>query len=372
MTITLRPLLWALLLLPTLTAAAPFGRVHALAGLDDGVVLATSEGVYRLNAERQGTHLSDAVFTALAPLRERPGQLLGAGKQLMRSDDGGRTWQAVPGAPAGIVALATTRAAPGRVYALADALYVSADSGRSWTRTGAPPGATESLTASQTDPTSVYVAGAQGPYVSRDAGRSWQPASLWRLPAPLVATSADGRVYAFLWGQGLLRTQEPALSWEVLFNGFGGQAVTGLAGADGMLFATTTADKLFVSTNGGTSWQPYVQPSPPATDAERRGERLFAQNCVGCHGERGIGETPRLGQQQPLAPALDETAHAWHHGDEQLIGTILNGGPQRMPAWRGALSRADAADLVAYIKSLWDERALRCQGPAHMSADCRR
>lgn len=109
-------------------------------------------------------------------------------------------------------------------------------------------------------------------------------------------------------------------------------------------------------------------------EAARRGEKLFEANCQACHGQRGAGESPHAGLAgQALAPALDATMHAWHHTDEQLRETILKGSPvpnSRMVGWEGRLSGRDADDLVAYMKSLWDERALRCQGPKHMNPGC--
>ena len=70
-----------------------------------------------------------------------------------------------------------------------------------------------------------------------------------------------------------------------------------------------------------------------------------------------------------MAPALDESAHAWHHTDEALEKTILEGAPRtsRMAAWNDAgLSTQDARDLIAYIKSLWTQRELDFQGPKRM------
>jgi hypothetical protein len=38
-----------------------------------------------------------------------------------------------------------------------------------------------------------------------------------------------------------------------------------------------------------------------------------------------------------------------------------------MAAWKNnGLSEQNAQDLVAYIKSLWTQRELDCQGPKHM------
>jgi len=70
-----------------------------------------------------------------------------------------------------------------------------------------------------------------------------------------------------------------------------------------------------------------------------------------------------------MAPALDASAHAWHHTDEALVRTILDGSPrtQRMIAWKNKdLTEQNAQDLVAYITSLWTQRELDCQGPKHM------
>jgi len=66
---------------------------------------------------------------------------------------------------------------------------------------------------------------------------------------------------------------------------------------------------------------------------------------------------------------LNDTSHAWHHSDEQLAQTILQGiqRTNRMPAWKNVLTEKQAYDIVAYIKSLWSPRILACQGPKHMS-----
>lgn len=106
-----------------------------------------------------------------------------------------------------------------------------------------------------------------------------------------------------------------------------------------------------------------------------KGESLYKKNCIGCHGEKGIGENPRDiyakdGKGNYVAPPLNESAHAWHHTDEQLIEIILDGSSRnpRMIAWKSQqLSIDDARALVEYIKSLWSERIRKyCQGPRHM------
>jgi mono/diheme cytochrome c family protein len=112
---------------------------------------------------------------------------------------------------------------------------------------------------------------------------------------------------------------------------------------------------------------------PPDPEAAKRGQKLYEQYCGSCHGANGAGEPPippnlRL-PGYFSAPALDDSQHAWHHSDQDLARVILEGSrrTQRMPGWKGVLSRQDAVDIVAYMKSLWSARALECQGPKHMS-----
>ena len=66
---------------------------------------------------------------------------------------------------------------------------------------------------------------------------------------------------------------------------------------------------------------------------------------------------------------LNETSHAWHHGDEQLVSIILKGlrRTKNMPSFKGVISEKEAYDIVAYIKSLWSPRIIACQGPKHMT-----
>ena len=113
-----------------------------------------------------------------------------------------------------------------------------------------------------------------------------------------------------------------------------------------------------------------VKPEPSAVF---RGTALYKKYCVSCHRKDGVGE-PRVPwsiRRPDLIEAmpLNETSHAWHHGDEQLVATIMEGterSRRRMPAFGSIITLQDATDLVAYLKSLWSERILACQGPAHM------
>lgn len=110
----------------------------------------------------------------------------------------------------------------------------------------------------------------------------------------------------------------------------------------------------------------------PDRRAAHRGAPLYQKYCQSCHGERGVGEPLSFSayiHRQIVAPALDDSQHAWHHSDDDLTAFILNGSPRtaRMPAWKGLLTESQVRDIVAYIKSLWGPRAIECQGPKHMA-----
>lgn len=77
-----------------------------------------------------------------------------------------------------------------------------------------------------------------------------------------------------------------------------------------------------------------------------KGEKLFADNCVSCHGEGGKGN------QEMGAPNL--TDKIWLYGSDEaaLIETISNGRSGVMPAWEGRLDPATIKAMAVYVHSL--------------------
>ncbi|MBX3646362.1 MAG: c-type cytochrome [Rhodocyclaceae bacterium] len=374
-----RLMVCGLLAVPVTALAMPeLGRIFALApsGESDGVLAATANGLYlaqpngklTLRASREGG------FIALAADPNNSKLFYASGKSggLLRSNDGGQNWQTVSkGGPGSFGLLAVNPKNSKRLYGVSDGLFRSTDGGLTWARMGSAPDKLMSIAAS---PTRLYAGTEEGLRFSTDEGASWSPASVARIPATMISAEKNGALYTFNWGQGFLIAREPKLSWTPLSNGFGGQAILVYAKSAGSMFAGTHIGRLFTSSDGGRNWRPIATERGPLSAAEKHGEKLFAANCHACHGVNGIGEAPKYGQpDQGLAPALDDTAHAWHHTDEQLQNTILKGSPvpnSRMVGWEGRLKPQDAQDLIAYMKSMWNERALRCQGPKHMDPGC--
>ncbi len=219
----------------------------------------------------------------------------------------------------------------------------------------------------------LYAATESGLYTSQDGGQSWQDSGEFRLPITLLARQ-EGRLYAFVVGKGLLVQRPGADGWEVLNNQFGAQVLQQLSvTADGM-YGVNQFGSILYSSDRGKQWR-RLWPQKELDAAQQRGKALFAANCQKCHGIEGVGETYSLQALTTkgylMAPPLNDFTHAWHHTDDQLVKTILEGSPRksRMEGWKGRLSEQQARDVVAYIKTLWGPRALACQGPKHMQCN---
>jgi cytochrome c oxidase cbb3-type subunit 3 len=91
-----------------------------------------------------------------------------------------------------------------------------------------------------------------------------------------------------------------------------------------------------------------------------RGEQLFTQHCVSCHGERGKGGSgtgvtfSRPRDAPVMAPALNNPGFQQAASDEMLKATLLRGREGTpMPSLSSmGLTESDADNLVAYLRTL--------------------
>ena len=89
-----------------------------------------------------------------------------------------------------------------------------------------------------------------------------------------------------------------------------------------------------------------------------KGKTLFQSDCASCHGTNGAGGK-HIGSAVSAdlqAPGLEKT---YHHKTKLIVRAILDGKDQNgeklnavMPRWKGRLSKAQARDIVAYLKTL--------------------
>lgn len=241
----------------------------------DRLYLATHHGLFVVGADgkaRQVSELTDD-FMGFTPHPTDPEVLYASGHPagggnlgFTVSRDGGRSWSKLgdgAGGPVDFHQMDVSKADPAVVYGVFGDLQRSVDGGRSWTRVGPAPEGLIALAASGTEVDRLYAATRGGLMLSTDGGRQWRPAHLLRTPATAVHVTADGTVYAFIVGTGLVRVSEPGFRWATVGNAFGDAYVLHLtAVADGethRLYAVTLdpntrAQALHVSRDGGRRW----------------------------------------------------------------------------------------------------------------------
>lgn len=227
----------------------------------------------------------------------------------------------------------------------------------------------------QTKGAHYFAATSEGLFVS-DEGHTWSRSFKSKMPATLVTETAHGVLYAFVLGTGLMKYDDTDQQWQSVNNQFGSQVLINLSGDSKYpekLVALNQYKKLIVSEDTGKNWHSIKGKYVAKSDSEKRGQSLFKEKCQSCHGIDGVGETYNFqsltDKSYIRAPALNDSEHAWHHTDEALAKTILEGSPRtsRMKAWgKEGVTAQKASDLVAYVKSLWTQRELDCQGPKHM------
>lgn len=82
----------------------------------------------------------------------------------------------------------------------------------------------------------------------------------------------------------------------------------------------------------------------------RNGARLYAENCVACHGEDGDGKGPRAYFIVPRPRNFTHPATLVEFDREHLIAAIKHGVAGReMPAWGKVLSDREIADIAEYV-----------------------
>ena len=98
--------------------------------------------------------------------------------------------------------------------------------------------------------------------------------------------------------------------------------------------------------------------NPVASNAESlaAGEQLFTDNCVLCHGEKGVGDGPGAKTIKVKPANFADPKLQASETDGSLFWKMTNGrGP--MPSWRDTLSDQERWQLVVYIRKLGKDGA---------------
>jgi putative copper export protein/mono/diheme cytochrome c family protein len=110
----------------------------------------------------------------------------------------------------------------------------------------------------------------------------------------------------------------------------------------------------------------FTSPTEFAATAISHGAKLYAANCVACHGADGRGDRPSA-PSLPLRPADLTAEHLWAHSDGALFWFISHGfrtedGAIAMPGFDGILSSGARWDLIDYLRARNAGESMRNSG----------
>lgn len=120
----------------------------------------------------------------------------------------------------------------------------------------------------------------------------------------------------------------------------------GMAGGSTRMFHMTPIPEEYAGT---------LSPVPADAESIARGEPLFQQNCVVCHGETGLGDGVAAAGLDPAPPMIAMTSQML--GDDYMLWRISEGGAMEpfnsaMPTWKAVLSEDQRWDVINYVRSL--------------------
>jgi photosystem II stability/assembly factor-like uncharacterized protein len=254
-------------------------HIHGLAvdRADPGrLLIATHHGLHALDvdagttapvSDRRDDFMGFTAHPVEAGIVYASGHPAGGGNLgFIASKDSGKTWETLSAGADGPVdfhQMDVSKADASVIYGVYGGLQASRDGGRTWQRVGQVPDGLIDLAASARDADRLFAATQQGLAVSQDGGQTWQPDPSLRQPVSVIETTADGAVYAFMLGTGLIRAEEPSLDWQTLSNGFGDRYLLHLAvdpHNHDRLFASTQHNELMASRDGGRTWRALAAP----------------------------------------------------------------------------------------------------------------
>jgi photosystem II stability/assembly factor-like uncharacterized protein len=231
-----------------------------------GLYVASQDGKTRLISEVRD-YMGFTAHPADASILFASGHPAGGGNLgFIVSRDGGRTWTKLSDGldgPVDFHQMDVSKADPRVIYGVYGSLQRSADGGKTWERVGPPPQDLIALAASSADANTIFAATRNGLLRSTDGGRTWKRE--FDGPTTSVHVTADGTVYAFIAGKGLVRTAEKNPGWRLIGGGLGEEFLLHIAvdPADAQrLYAVAYNSRsgnqsVVVSRNGGERWSKF-------------------------------------------------------------------------------------------------------------------
>ncbi len=235
--------------------------------------LATHHGFYLVSADGMATRVSPVQdFMGFTPHPTDPSILYASGHPsnggnlgFLLSADGGASWtQVSPGldGPVDFHQMDVSPADPQVIYGNYGGIQVSRNGGKSWLMAGPAPEGMIALAASAVSADRLYAATERGLVVSDDAGLIWQMAAFSGEVVATVTTGAEGALFAYVVGRGLMMAKESDPGdWSRVG---GDNRIPLHLAIDGRhpqrMFAIAHKAGLLQSEDGGRSWRSFGQP----------------------------------------------------------------------------------------------------------------
>lgn len=209
----------------------------------------------------------------------QPPLVLHAGRQVVRSLDGGQHWQrvATPFGGSEIYQVVTDPRQSAQLYAATEqGLYVSLNGGETWERKLPGGGGSVAVLTVAVMDRRLWAGTPDGLWWSQDGGQTWQKAEGFPSTAlPLTIQAALGHpaiIYVGTEHSGVLRSEDGGTSWQPVNQGLpeaiGAAPVTPVrnlaidpSDAD-TVYASTEVNGIYKTTDGGRHWQPINRGLP--------------------------------------------------------------------------------------------------------------
>lgn len=331
-------------------AADPLAPSRVLAGGQAGLARSADAGLSwdrvdgALTSGQGVRHVSSAASGSL--LTGPPGTLL-------RSDDGGRTFQRSQTGltNVGEEAVAVDPVDPQRMllFGAPGQLFGSADGGRTWSpRTYGNTNTDGVLAFAPSDPRTVYGAGFTGAIGiakrSDDGGASWTAAGLptsdFNFASDLAVDAADSRLVYLSTGSGLRISSDGGATWATVSGIPAGPtgAATAHPTVAGSAFVLT-AGQLWRTTDRGATWAASVIPDGTPTDVAvdpRSPSTVYVATTVGVFRSLDGGSTwaalsDGLPNRRVAALAIDRGGSAVYAATDAGLAVLSLAGPPAAP-----------------------------------------
>ncbi len=345
-------------------AADPKNNAVVYAGTSHGLFKTADGGI----SWKPGAGLPNDVVTAVAVDPVNPATVYAClSESLYQSTDSGSTWKSILAGPVLSVAVATTK--PGLIFAgrVSAPILRSTDGGASWQETGGAVTA-NALAIDPTNALTVYAATSRSGFsLSTDGGGTWafSNTGLGSGAAPLTVYSIaiDPRIPQRLYAgtaSGLFRSSDGGTGWTPAGSGIGPRTVLSLAidpHDANFVYAGTAGAGVFRSSDGGDIW---VSTGPANLDVnaiavDSAGQFVHAGLYQGTQGfvtkvnagGSGLVYSTYLGGAgvtEGRAVAVDAAGHAYVCGDTDAV--IFRRATLTRRPWEEAGTRSSCAWML--------------------------